>query len=147
MVWSTLAAVCTIWVLFMCITHCSEKHILRQTVTFLVGSLVVGWPSSTCGWIALYSYYWTLVGNPSPGIQWYLFQPPSITHNLGITVSSFGILAHFAILLQHPSLAQVITPASRSTSVSHCECCRHSMTISACWYHSLLEFGCSSWPL
>jgi len=27
------------------------------------------------------SYYGTLIGNPTPGIQWYKFRPPVVTPN------------------------------------------------------------------
>jgi len=31
-----------------------------------------------------YSYYGTLIGNPTPGIQWYNFRPPGVTPNRGM---------------------------------------------------------------
>ena len=52
---------------------------------------VVGW-SVGCHARALwpngasyaYSYYGTLIGNPTPGIQWYNFRPPGVTPNRGM---------------------------------------------------------------
>jgi len=47
----------------------------------VVTSLVVGcharvlWPNGA------YSYYGTLIGTPTPGIQWYKFRPPGVTPN------------------------------------------------------------------
>ena len=29
-------------------------------------------------------YYGTLIGNPTPGIQWYNFRPPGVTPNRGM---------------------------------------------------------------
>jgi len=34
--------------------------------------------------VQAYSYYGTLIGNPTPGIQWYKFQPPGVTPNRGM---------------------------------------------------------------
>jgi len=31
-----------------------------------------------------YSYYGTLIGNPTQGIQWYNFRPPGVTPNRGV---------------------------------------------------------------
>jgi len=31
-----------------------------------------------------HSYYGTLIGNPTPGIQWYNFRPPGVTPNWGM---------------------------------------------------------------
>ena len=31
--------------------------------------------------LTYYSYYGTLIGNPTPGIQWYNFRPPGVTPN------------------------------------------------------------------
>jgi len=39
------------------------------------------WPNGA-SWA--YSYYGTLIGNPTPGIQWYNFRPPEVTPNRGI---------------------------------------------------------------
>jgi len=36
------------------------------------------WPN---GASQAYSYYGTLIGNPTPGIQWYNFRPPGVTPN------------------------------------------------------------------
>ena len=55
-------------------------------------SLVVGWLVVGCHARALwlngaseaYSYYGTLIGNPTPGIQWYNFRPPGVTANRGM---------------------------------------------------------------
>ena len=50
-------------------------------------SLVVGcharalWPN---GASEAYSYYGTLIGNPTPGIQWYNFRLPGVTPNRGM---------------------------------------------------------------
>ena len=50
-------------------------------------SLVVGcharalWPN---GASYAYSYYGTLIGTPTPGIQWYKFRPPGVTPNRGM---------------------------------------------------------------
>jgi len=30
------------------------------------------------------SYYGTLIGTPTPGIQWYKFRPPEVTPNRGM---------------------------------------------------------------
>jgi len=58
----------------------------------VVTSLVVGWSLVGCHARALwqngasyaYSYYGTLIGNPTPGIQWYIFRPPGVTPNRGM---------------------------------------------------------------
>jgi len=56
-------------------------------VGWLVGWLVVGcharalWPN---GASYAYTYYGTLTGNPTPGIQWYNFRPPGVTPNRGM---------------------------------------------------------------
>ena len=34
--------------------------------------------------LGLYSYYGTLIGNPTPGIQWYNLRPPGVTPNRGM---------------------------------------------------------------
>jgi len=34
--------------------------------------------------VQAYSYYGTLIGNPTPGIQWYKFRPPGVTPSRGI---------------------------------------------------------------
>ena len=51
-------------------------------------SLVVGWLSRACTvakrCILGYSYYQTLIGNPTLGIQWYNFRPPGVTPNRGM---------------------------------------------------------------
>jgi len=39
------------------------------------------WPNGA-SWA--YSYYGTLIGNPTPGIQWYNFRPPGVTPNRGM---------------------------------------------------------------
>ena len=49
---------------------------------------VVGWLSRACTVakqciLGLY-YYGTLIGNPTPGIQWYNFRPPRVTPNWGM---------------------------------------------------------------
>jgi len=36
-----------------------------------------------------YSYYGTLIGNPTPEIQWYNFRPPGVTTNRGMGVRRF----------------------------------------------------------
>ena len=53
--------------------------------SLVVGWLAVGyhagalWPNG-----ASYAYsYGTLIGNPTPGIQWYNFRPPGVTPNRG----------------------------------------------------------------
>jgi len=43
---------------------------------------------------AAYSYYGTLIGNPTPGIQWYNFRPPGVTLNRGM-----GFLSNYFDLL------------------------------------------------
>jgi len=56
-----------------------------------VTSLVVGWLVG-CHARALwpngasyaYSYYGTLIGKPTPGIQWYKFRLPGVTPNRGV---------------------------------------------------------------
>ena len=58
----------------------------------VVGRWLVGWSLVVhCGQTAkrciigkAYSYYGTLIGNPTPGIQWYNFRPPGVTPNRGI---------------------------------------------------------------
>ena len=54
----------------------------------VVTSLVVGrWLVVTrvhCGQTVYPSYYGTLIGNPTPGIQWYNFRPPGVTPNRGM---------------------------------------------------------------
>ena len=54
----------------------------------VVTSLVVGrWLSRACTvakQCIAYSYYGTLIGNPTPGIQWYNFRPPGVTPNWGM---------------------------------------------------------------
>jgi len=53
----------------------------------VVGWLVVGcharalWPN---GASYAYSYYGTLIGNPTPGIQWYNFRPLGVTPYRGM---------------------------------------------------------------
>jgi len=53
----------------------------------LVGRWLVGcharalWPN---GASLAYSYYGTLIGNPTPGIQRYNFPPPGVTPNQGM---------------------------------------------------------------
>ena len=47
----------------------------------VVGRLVV--TRVHCGQKAC-SYYGTLIGNPTPGIQWYNFRPPGVTPNRGM---------------------------------------------------------------
>ena len=52
-------------------------------------SLVVGWLVVTrvhCGQTVhhRHSYYGTLIGNPTPGIQRYNFRPPGVTPNRGM---------------------------------------------------------------
>ena len=53
----------------------------------LVGWSLVGchvralWPN---GASYAYSYYGTLIGNPTPGIQWYNFRPHGVTPNRGL---------------------------------------------------------------
>jgi len=55
----------------------------------VVTSLVVDWLSRACTVAKrcilglAYSYYGTLIGNPTPGIQWYNFRPPGVTPNRG----------------------------------------------------------------
>jgi len=39
------------------------------------------WPNGA-SWA--YSYYGTVIGNPTPGIQWYNFRPPGVTPNRGM---------------------------------------------------------------
>jgi len=31
--------------------------------------------------VNFYDYYGALIGNPTPGIQWYNFRPPGVTPN------------------------------------------------------------------
>ena len=55
----------------------------------VVGRWLVGWLSRACTVakrciLGLYSYYGTLIGNPTPGIQWYNFRPPGVTPNQGM---------------------------------------------------------------
>ena len=40
------------------------------------------WPNGAS--IGLYSYYGTLIGTPTPGIQWYKFRLPGVTPNRGM---------------------------------------------------------------
>jgi len=53
----------------------------------VVTSFVVGchahalWPNGA-SWA--YSYYGTLIGNPTPGIQWYNCRPPGVTPSRGM---------------------------------------------------------------
>jgi len=51
-----------------------------------VTSLVVGWLSRACTVAkrCIHSYYGTLIGNPTPGIQWYNFRAPGVTPNWGM---------------------------------------------------------------
>jgi len=53
----------------------------------IVGSWLVGWLSRACT-VAMcilgLFYYGTLIGNSTPGIQWYNFRPPGVTHNRGM---------------------------------------------------------------
>ena len=53
----------------------------RWLVGWLVGCHARAlWPNgASCG-----SYYGTLIGNPTPGIQWYNFRPPGVTPNRGM---------------------------------------------------------------
>ena len=55
----------------------------------VVTSLVIGrWLSRACTvakrCILGLSYYGTLIGTPTPGIQWYKFRPPGVTPNRGM---------------------------------------------------------------
>jgi len=49
---------------------------------------LVGWCHARALWPKgasyAYSYYGTLIGNPTPGIQWYNFRPPGVTPNRGM---------------------------------------------------------------
>ena len=53
--------------------------------SLIVGRCMVGcharalWPNG-----ASYSYYGTLIGNPTPEIQWYKFRPSGVTPNRGM---------------------------------------------------------------
>jgi len=57
-------------------------------MTSLVGWSLVSWLSRACTvakrWIQGHSYYGTLIGNSTPGIQWYNFRPPGVTPNRGM---------------------------------------------------------------
>ena len=65
-------------------------------------SLVVGchtralWPN---GASQAYSYYGTLMGNPTPGIQWYKFRPPGVTPNRGMGPPVRRFLSNYFELL------------------------------------------------
>jgi len=61
--------------------------LLYSDIGCVVTSLVIGcharalWPN---GAAYAYSYYGTLIGTPTPGIQWYKFRPPGVTPNRGM---------------------------------------------------------------
>ena len=52
----------------------------------VVGRWLVGWLSRACTVAkrCILGYYGTLIGNPTPGIQWYKFRPPGVTPNRGM---------------------------------------------------------------
>ena len=47
----------------------------------------------------IYSYYGTLIGNPTPGIQWYNFRPPGVTPNRGMAPPVRRFLSNYFDLL------------------------------------------------
>ena len=68
---------------------------------------LVGWLSRACTvakrCILGNSYYGTLIGNPTPGIQWYNFRPPGVTPKWGIGPPVRRFLSnYFDLLLLFP---------------------------------------------
>jgi len=62
------------------------------------------WPN---GASYAYSYYGTLIGNPTPGIQWYNFRPPGVTPNRGMGPPWGAFLSnYFDLLLRMPTISQ-----------------------------------------
>jgi len=56
--------------------------VTRWLVGWLVGCHARAlWPN---GASYAYSYYGTLIGKPTPGIQWYKFRLPGVTPNRGV---------------------------------------------------------------
>ena len=79
------------------IRECMDKPQLRiQFYQFLSASLYCVVTSLVVGWLVVTrvhchqtvhprpSYYGTLIGNPTSGIQWYNFRPPGVTPNRGM---------------------------------------------------------------
>ena len=54
--------------------------------------------------IGLYSYYGTLIGKPTPGIQWYKFRPSVVTTNRGMGPPVRRFLSNYFDLLFRLSL-------------------------------------------
>jgi len=69
-----------------------------------------------------YSYYSTLIENPTPGIQLYLFEPPSVTLTWDLC-TVFGVLGHFAVLLLRPTVRLL----RHTTGIAN------SATVLTCW--------------
>ena len=79
-----------------------KEALIGCVVTSLVGWLVSWlvqhgcharglWPN---GASYAYSYYGTLIGTPTPGIQWYKFRPPGVTPNRGMGPPFWGYLLY-----------------------------------------------------
>ena len=62
-------------------SSCLCIHLLPNVWPQFFKRLTLLWPN---GASYSYSYYGTLIGNPTPGIQWYKFRPPGVTPNWGM---------------------------------------------------------------
>ena len=65
----------------------------------VVTSLVVGCHARALWQNGAYSYYGTLIGNPTPGIQRYNFRPPGVTPNRGMGPHVRRFLSNYFDLL------------------------------------------------
>ena len=50
--------------------------------------------------------YGTLIGNPTPGIQWYKFRPPGVTPNRGMPPVRRFLSNYFDLLFSYRTLCQ-----------------------------------------
>ena len=71
-------------------SHCTRFDGDTSELTDILASVTQGsaiGPASfvvTASDLQAYSYYGTLIGTPTPGIQWYKFRPPGVTPNRGM---------------------------------------------------------------
>ena len=82
--------------------------------SLVVDWLVVAWPN---GASKAYSYYGTLIGNPTPGIQWYNFRPSGVTPNRGMGPPVRRFLSnYFDLLLYYTCIYNAHTFSSGTIS-------------------------------